>query len=222
MTKLSDYKSKAPDIIGSTTINHGARVRLGLNCSEYVFLDHLTKKDQKGSIADTLSVYINTGFGESETKALFRSLIAKGFIVPDGQYYNITSKWEEAFPDLDREFESHFWLEVIEGHKKVAWTGAKKKAMEYYIRLRKKYSRDFIVTQRDNYFKFLDLQKKLRNFDQQRLMCQVFLNPATERYMEDYEDYIKQLKAKYGDPDVVKADPVTRDQVNQMYGKDNN
>lgn len=218
MTKLDNYKSKPPAIIGSTTINHAARVRLGLNCSEYVMLDHMAKKDEKGGQADTLTVYLNTGFTIDEASRLFRSLIAKGFVMVTGDDFTLTSKWADAFPDIDKEFEACFWTK----DGKVAWTGTKKKALEYYYKLRKKYSRDFLVEQRDNYFEFLKLQKKLRNFDQQKLMCQVFLNPANERFNEDYADYIKQLKAHYGDPDAVKPAPITKEDVMNQYGKNNN
>jgi hypothetical protein len=218
MGNLDNYKSKTPAIIGSTTINHSARVRLGLNCSEYVFMDHLSKKNEKGSQADTLTVYISTGFAIGEMEVLFKSLIAKGFILPKGNDFELTMKWEEGFTSIEKEFDNLFWK--IEG--KVVWTGTRKKALEYYIKLRKSYSAEFLMDQRNKYFNFLELQKNLRKFDQQKVMCQVFLNPSNERYMEDYGDYIEQLYKKYGRPDNVKPEPVTRADIAKAYGKDNN
>lgn len=219
MSKLDSYKSKAPDIVGSTTINHAARVKLGLTCSEYVILDHLFRQETKEKMADTLTTYIKTGFEVQEAHALFNALVIKGFIYINGpDSFELTDKWREAFPDIELEFENCFWLE----NGKVAWTGTKKKALEHYIRIRQKYSKDFIVTQRTNYFEFLKLQKQLRNFDQQKLMAQVFLNPSTERFCEDYADYNRQLKEKYGNPDKVKPNPISREEVMNQYGKDNN
>lgn len=218
MGKLDNYTSKAPDIVGSTTINHAARVLMGINCSEYVMLDHIARTDAKGKQADTLSVYIATGFTESEAKRVFDSLVLKGFLHLVGEDFMLTDKWESAFPDLNKEFDQFFWFENL----KPAWTGTKKKALEYYAKLRKSYSRDFLHTQRNNYFEFLKLQAQLKKFDQQRMMAQVFLNPSNERYMEDYADYIVQLKAKYGDPNEVKPSPISRDDVMKEYGKDNN
>jgi hypothetical protein len=220
MTKLETYVSKAPVIIGSTTINHEARIRLSLNCSEYCLLDHLSKKTEKGDQADTLTIYINTGFTVKETQMLLNSLILKGFvrIETEAGKYSLTTKWEEAFPDIEKEFDSNFWR--IE--RKVVWTGTRRKALEYYVKLRKKYSSVFLMDQRNNYFNYLTLQKELRKFDQQRMMCQVFLNPANERFLEDYTEYIEELNKKYGKKEEPTIEPVTRKQVMEAYGKDNN
>lgn len=226
MDKLQNYKSKPPAIIGSTTINHEARVRLGLNCSEYCLLDFLYRKQLNKEQSDTTSAYISTGFSESEVIAIFKGLIVKSFIYISNGKYELTKKWQEGFANLENEFEEFFWKEKVTDSNgkitdKVAWTGTKKKAIDYYIRLRKQYSKDFLVSQRDRYFEYLRLQKRLRNFDQQRLMCQVFLNPSTERFLEDYGGYIADLKEKY-EPNPVVIKPITREDVLNSYGKDNN
>jgi len=219
--KLSNYRSSAPPIIGSTVINHAARVRLGLNCSEYCLLDHLSKKDERGGVADTSTVYINTGFTVKDIEGLFRSLIAKGFVYldPKNNSYELTSKWEEGFPNIEKEFETKFWK--ING--KVAWPGSRAKSLSYYIKLRKKYSADFLESQRDHYFKYLELELKYRKFDRQKVMCQVFLNPANDRFLEDYKSYIAQIEEKYAPKEViVKPVPITKQDVLNQYGKDNN
>jgi hypothetical protein len=218
MDKLDSYKSKAPAIIGSTTINHEARIRLGLNCSEYCLLDHLTRQEDKGQHADMLTIYINTGFTMAEVEKLFGTLVLKGFARVDNGKYILTKKWEEGFADIENEFDNMFW----KIDNKVVWTGTRKKALEYYVKLRKRYSSEFLMTQRNNYFNFLLLQKQLTRFDQQKMMCQVFLNPMTERFNEDYAEYIVQLKNKYGVTDKPKPEPLTREAVNAAYGKNNN
>ena len=221
MGKLDDYKSKLPSINGSTTINHEARVRLGLTCSEYVLMSHLANIQEKKKKHENLSFYLSTGFGPSEITALFKALIGKGFVYisnPAEGDYEVTSKWNDGFADIEKEFDNKFWK--VDG--KVAWTGTRKKALEYYVKLRKRHAKDFLVKQRDDYFTFLDLQYKLRNFDQQKTMCQVFLNPMNERYLEDYADYIVQLKAKYGDPDKPTPKPVSKEEIMKEYGKDHN
>ena len=218
MTKLDTYQSKAPVIIGSTTINHETRVRLGLNCSEYCLLDHLSRKEEKGDQADTLTTFINTGFTVKETQILFGALVIKGFVRIDGNKYILTDKWAEAFPDMDKEFDNNFWRV----DRKVSWTGTRRKALEYYVKLRKRYSSEFLMTQRNDYFNFLEIQKKLTKFDQQKMMCQVFLNPANERFLEDYKRYIIDIRNKYEPKEEQKAVPVTREQVMAQYGKDNN
>lgn len=218
MGKLETYQSKAPVIIGSTTINHEARVRMALNCSEYCLLDHLARKTEKGDQADALTIYINTGITVKETQAILGNLVLKGFARIDNGKYSLTNKWYEAFPDIEKEFDNNFWRI----NREVVWTGTKKKALEYYIRLRKRYSSVFLMEQRNNYFNYLKLQKELRKFDQQKVMCQVFLNPANERFLEDYQGYTNELIKKYGKQEEQKTEPISREKVMEAYGKNNN
>jgi len=224
MGKLEEYKSKAPDIVGSSTINHAARVKLGLTCSQYCFLDFLHRRQENPT--GNQSMWINLGFGEREIDQLTLECMQKGYVMiesgVDGRNASLrlSSKWYNAFTSAEKEFEE-FWHETVENKRSVAWTGTKKKALEYWVKLRKKHSFDFMMKQRNDYFQFLRLQKKLRKFDQQRLMCQVFLNPANERYMENYEDYVMQLLKHYGDPEQPKIKPVTKDDILNQYGKDN-
>jgi len=218
MGKLEEYKSKAPDIVGSSTINHAARVKLGLTCSQYCFLDFLHRRQENPT--GNQSIWINLGFGEKEIEQLTRECMQRGFVLLNDTGFVLTGKWFEAFTSAEKEFEE-FWHETVENKRSVAWTGTKKKALEYWVKLRKKHSFDFMMKQRNDYFQFLRLQKKLRKFDQQRLMCQVFLNPANERYMENYEDYVMQLLKHYGDPEPTKIKPVTKDDILNQYGKDN-
>lgn len=223
MSKISDYRSSPPQITGSSTINHEIRVKLELTCSEYVLIDHMHRKELKGEMADTLSVYINTGFTEQNQTLLIKSLIAKGFLfIEPGQKIVLTSKWADSFSNLDKEFEA-FWYEFDDNVKRVvAWTGTKKKALEYWHKLRKKHSFEYLMSQRNAYFEYLKLEHK-RGFARQRMMCQVFLNPGSERYMEDYADYAKQLKIKLGlikDNGVVE-NVLTEEKRKEFYAKDN-
>ena len=223
MGKLEEYKSKAPDIVGSSTINHAARVKLGLTCSQYCFLDFLHRRQENPT--GNQSIWINLGFGEKEIEQLTRECMQRGYVLLNDTGFVLTGKWNEAFTSAEKEFEQFWHKKLTDKNNRsvdmVAWYGAKKKALEYWVKLRKKHSFEFLMKQRDDYFQFLKLQKKLRNFDQQRLMCQVFLNPATERYMENYADYIEQLKKHYGDPEQPKIKPVTKEEILSQYGKDN-
>ena len=231
---MKEFRSSPPKIIGSTTINHEIRVKLGLNCSEYCMLDHLSKKEDKGQLADTLSVYIHTGFAEEAQTAILKSLMLKAMVAITSdaggrdQDIVVSNKWYDAFPDLNKEFDQ-FWFEVIPDKqnpnhliRQMAWTGTKKKAIEYWHKLRKKYSFDYMMAQRAAYFEYLELENK-RGFARQRMMCQVFLNPMNERYAEDYSDYANQLRKKLGlnAPADQKNQPLTMDKLKEAYGKDN-
>jgi hypothetical protein len=235
MGKITDFRSSAPKITGSTTINHEIRVKLGLNCSEYCMMDHLSRKEDKGEFADTLSVFISTGFAEVAQTALLKELMKKAMVAVvsgvdgKGQEIKISQKWLDAFPDIDREFE-FFWVEIIPDakgvpHQRPAWTGTKKKALEYWHKLRKKYSLEYMMAQRASYFEYLELEHK-RGFQRQRMMCQVFLNPSNERYAEDYADYAKQLRIKLGlmkdDKEMPTSSILTVDKMKEAYGKNNN
>ena len=223
MGKIADYRSSPPKITGSSTINHEIRVILQLTCSEYVLLSYMSKEQEKGQMADTLSVYINTGFIEQNQELLLKSLIVKGFIrIEPNQVFKVTSKWYDAIPNLDKEFDL-FWFEMKNDKRIPAWTGTKKKAIEYWHKLRKKYSFDYLMLQRTNYFEYLALENK-RGFDRQRMMCQVFLNPANERYAEDYADYAKQLRIKLGIdvPETKKEEVLTEEKRKEFYAKNNN
>ena len=66
-----------------------------------------------------------------------------------------------------------------------------------YIKLRKKYSRDFILEQKEFYFKFLDLTKET-GFNQKPMMAERWLNPTNEYYLNDYSSEIKNLEKQLG------------------------
>lgn len=216
MTKLEEYKSQEPAIVGSSTINHAARVKLGLNCSEYCLIDLVVRKKEKSEHFHDDDAHIYLGFNDNEVMVLVKSLIMKGFLLIQDDKYVLTDKWANGFADIEKEFDNLFWKK----DGKVCWTGTRKKALEYWIKIRKRHALEFLVGQRDKYFMFLELQKKYRGFDQQRVMCQVFLNPANERYLEDYTTYVADLKKKY-EPDLPTPKRLTREDIISAYGKDN-
>jgi hypothetical protein len=184
----------------------------------------MSRKQDKNELADTLTTYVNTGFSLENQGMILKGLVAKGYIMilPENKY-KITDKWYDAFPNIEKEFNQYFWIEIDEhGNARSAWTGTKKKALEYYIKLRKKYSRDYLSTQRANYFEYLKLENQ-RGFARQRMMAQVFLNPGNERFAEDYADYTEQLRIKLGiKPATQTNNPITIDKVREAYGKNNN
>ena len=140
MNKLSDYKSKIPAVVGSTTINHASRIRLSLNCSEYVMLDYLARCQTKGIQVDSISIYIHTGFSIEAQEAIMRALMVNAWIYIKNEEHGkpllmVSDRWMDSAVDIEKEFDKHFWKE----NDKVVWTGTRKKALEYYIRLRKKY-----------------------------------------------------------------------------------
>lgn len=218
---LKDFQSGMPNVHGRTTINHEARVKLMLNCSEYVFMEWLHRETQKGKDPDTLECYVNTGFNEEQQQMLMKTLISKGMIMPsDDKTPTITTRWESAFANLDAEFEKFFW--VKDG--KVCWTGSKPKAKTLYINLRKKVSRELILKQRNTYFKYLECEEKL-GFRRQKMMATVFLGPQ-ERWDEDWETQLQECRKRIAAKDKEHEKrkdikPVSKEEIDKMYGENN-
>lgn len=223
-TKAFDnFKSSAPSISGHTTINHNIRVKLGMNCSEYVMMDFIQEQKNKGIIPDVSDCWRKTGFKEEEQTHLIKNLIMKNFIEvskKDPNDFEIREKWKNAFKSIDDEFEI-FWHELNpEKHKfEVCWTGSKPLAKSNFLKVRKKYAFDFLLKQRSEYFEFLKACHET-GFPRQKMMCTVFLGPQ-ERFLEDFAkakaDLLKSHKKEEKKKDTPKA--VSMDQVKDLYSK---
>lgn len=218
---FKDFKSEPPKVFGRSTINHEARMELMLNCSEYVFMDWFYREVSKGKEPEILDCYVNTGFTGDQQQRLMKSLITKGFLIPtNDDSPKLTSKWESGFADLDKEFEVYFWKQ----DGKVCWNGSKPNALKLYVKLRKNISRDFLLKQRNTYFKYLECEHKL-GFQRPKLMCSVFLGPQ-ERFNEDWKGQLEEAQAKLNarEAEYTKregAKAMTQDEMKNLYGKDN-
>ncbi len=190
--KIIEMKVKLPSILGSTTINHAARIQLGLNASEYVLMDYIYRCVQKKKEMEVTETYRQTGFATDQQEILLRGLVMKGFVWPDQvSPPKITSKWESAFADMKAEFDNLFWR--MNG--KVYFPGSNKKAFELYYKLRKQYSRDFLINQRNQYARFLNMQEK-NGFDQAKMMAERWLNPKNENYLIDWKTMGDEVEKK--------------------------
>jgi hypothetical protein len=219
---LKDFKSEMPKVHGRTTINHEARMQLMINCSEYVFMDWLHRAFQnKMKEPDVIDCYVKTGFTSDQQQRLMKSLIQKGFLSPtDNDSPTMTQKWNSAFADLDKEFDEFFWVKNF----KVCWTGSKPIAKKLYVQLRRNVSREFLMHQRNTYFAYLECEAKL-GFARQKMMATVFLGKA-ERYNEDWESQLQECRKRLNkiteELDKRKdIKPVSKDEVDKLYGKDN-
>ena len=68
-------------IRGFTTINHEHRMKLRLNCSEYVLMDYIANCTEKKKAYTNINCYEQTGFNNEEQQILLKRLINKGFIL---------------------------------------------------------------------------------------------------------------------------------------------
>jgi hypothetical protein len=214
--KMMDHIVKKPDITGSTTINHAARVELGLNCSEYVLMSHIYHCVKNQKPLDSNDAYVKTGFSEEESLAIVRGLIQKGFVMlRDSPIPDITTKWESAFTDIESEFENMFWTK----DGKVVWTGSSRKmSLTFYVKARKRYARDILIENRNDYLEYLGWEHK-KGFNRQIMGCEKYLNEKNEYYLVDWKTMSKQieeqLKPMQAEQKVV--EPLTAESRKKMY-----
>lgn len=196
-TNLKKMTVPTITINGHSTINHNLRVKLRLNCSEYVMMDFLHNQKIASKVPDIQDCYKATGFSENEQKAVLTKLIEKGMLINPDKFaseFIITDKWLNVFTSVEKEFEEFFWLK--DGKK--CWTGSKPQAKKNFVFVRKNYELDFLISQRDWYFLFLEECEK-KNFFRQKMMCSVFLGPQ-ERFLEDWKEQYEKLAPKKKEP----------------------
>lgn len=229
---MTEKKVTSPTIFGSTTINHAARILLKMNASEYVLMDYIYRCVQKKKEMEVTETYRQTGFTTDQQEILLRSLVMKGFIWPDQvSPPRITSKWESAFADLKAEFDNLFWKKADEeGKMKVFWPGSNKKSFVFYHTIRKQYSREFLIEQRDEYARFLEMQSK-NGFDQATMMAERWLNPRNENYLTDWKQMAddvekktieKEKRQKLGRETTAKSETIISAERKKQYEQDSN
>ena len=221
---LADFKSKAPEITGFSTINHNLRVKLGLNCSEYIIIDYVHNRNLAGKPADIQHCKVRTGFGQHEQEYILNSLIKKGFILPPSEgatRFAVSGKWREALSNIEDEFEKSFWV-IFDKEKRrfiPCWPGSKSQAKKNYAKVRKSYTHEFLLQKRSEYFEYLDACHKT-GFIRQKMMASVFLGPQ-ERFLEDWkqqkETQLKLHKVEEKPEKPVKA--MTMEQVKKLYSE---
>lgn len=180
---IATMKVGTPSILGTSTINHAARVELGLNASEYVLMDYIYRRIVKKEGLDITETYRQTGYIASEQERLLNRLIEKGFVFPiNCDPPQITDKWRSAFANINIEFDELIWMK----NDKVFFPGNKKTARSAYIKLRKKYSRDFMIEQRDHYARLIKLENS-RGFPRQVMIATRFFGPK-EEFLNDWKN----------------------------------
>lgn len=222
MSVFENFKSEKPPVTGTSVINHAVRLKLKLNCSEYVYLSYLASCVKKSIVIDPMEVYKETGMDVNEQNVLTKTFIANAFVFieKDGSL-TLTSKWFDAWPNHEKEFEE-FWFK----DKKAIWTGSKKKALEFYIKVRKQISKDKLIEQRNKYLEFIAATRKT-GFNRDVMMAERWLNPKNEYYLEDYQSYIDQLKTRYSwlfvtPGETPQAASLTKDDYTKAYEQDTN
>ena len=149
----------------------------------------------------------------NQQNQLAKELIVKGFLYMDvnGVIFP-TDKWASGWPKIEEEFEV-FWKK----DGKNCWTGSKKQGFILYSKVRKSVEKDTLLRQRDYYFDFLSATRKT-GFNRAAMMIERWLNPKNEYYMEDYKQYIEDLKNRY--PGIFKPTTTGQPQAQSLTKED--
>ena len=213
--KIMDHVVQKPDITGSTTINHAARVELGLNCSEYVLMSYVFHCAKNNKPLTVMETYQKTGFEEEAQLQVIRGLVQKGFVLfSPNEVPQVTSKWESAFTNIEDEFENLFWKK----DGKVVWLGSsRKQSLTFYIKARKKYPKETLIENRNDYIEYLDMEHK-RGFNRQIMGCEKYLNEKNEYYLVDWKVLIERIKKELHPKEETKiVEPLTKESRKKMY-----
>jgi hypothetical protein len=213
--KIMDHVVQKPDITGSTTINHVARVELGLNCSEYVLMSYVFHCAKNNKPLTVMETYQKTGFEEEAQLQVIRGLVQKGFVLfSPNEVPQVTSKWESAFTNIEDEFENLFWKK----DGKVVWLGSsRKQSLTFYVKARKKYPKETLIENRNDYIEYLDMEHK-RGFNRQIMGCEKYLNEKNEYYLVDWKVLIERIKKELHPKEETKiVEPLTKESRKKMY-----
>lgn len=204
---ILNQKVGLPEITGMTTINHAARIFLELNCSEYVLMNYIYQCHKNRTPMEVTETYRKTGFKQDEQIAVAWTLQRKGFlIVSSDPIPTITSKWESAFTDLEKEFEEEFWKK---DGKSIWLTSSKKASFKFYSDLRKSYPKKIVIEARDKYVEYLEWEHK-GGFNRAIMGCEKFLNPKNEFFLADWEGMTNKIKERLNPR---KVQPASEEQI---------
>ena len=178
--------------VGMNTVDHYRRTKLGLNCTEYCVLDTIFQRKRKGKYTQFVSIEVFTMIDPQDISEALDRMEEIGIIKEiDAKYY----LHKKVFAQLDEEegnkfaeeFEE-FW-KLPDSFKLGVWPGAKKAALNKFIKVRKKHSLEYLLQQRNRYIELLELQPW-----RSMMMATVFLNMETGRFTEDFAGQIESIK----------------------------
>ena len=198
MGTFSEYsarKSNRAQVSGITEIIHSARVKGGLSMEEYAILDLLTKKGNKKYGWEIF--YRKLGMSADDASAIIKKLRQKGYIGVSGGTAKVLPLFNQLFESTEAEFEE-FWTIVEDKKLKAAWGGSKPEAKKHYTTLRRKYSAEYLLSQRNDYFRYLEYEKTHNKFNRAKMGGPVFLNPDKERFKEEWAEHLPKPEKPKG------------------------
>jgi hypothetical protein len=198
---------------GINRIEHSIRITLGLNCTEYCVFDTILSRKQRKKPTKFVDIENYTGLLPSEINNSINKMIEATLIkIVNNEYLLNRNMIKAAFAKQEDQFEKEFeqfWK--IEKDKKLVncWPGPRTDALNKFKIARKKHSFEFIMKQRDNYFKLLE-----HEIWRKPMQATKFLNIKTGQIEEDWvsqwPDHFKQEKE-------TQPKPLTKQQKDNLY-----
>lgn len=196
---------------GENIIIHSARIKLGLQCVEFCVLDTILQRKLKNKETSFVDIENHTGFdpfmiNESIGRLKELNIVKES----NNQFYLNRTLIENAFKEKEDDYEREFnifWK--TDDEKNVCWPGPKKDAFDKFKFARKKYSFDFIIKQKKNYFKLLEHETWRKP-----MQATKFLNIKSGQIEEDWysqwPDHFKKEKDS-------KSKPLTIEEKEGLY-----
>jgi hypothetical protein len=178
--KNKKVKSLLPQ--GINTIEHSARLKLGLNCEEYCIFDTILsrKKKDKKTIFDDIQNH--TGLLPSVINiAIFTMTEINLIKTKDSNFMLNTEMVHNAFKEQNDMYEEEF-KQFWKKDNVNCWPGPKELAFSKFKIARKKHSFEFIMKQKEDYFVLLEHETWRRP-----MQASKFLNVNTGQIKEDWK-----------------------------------
>jgi len=192
-------KIKNTSPFGENIIVHSARIKLGINCTEYCIFDTILSRKLKAKDTQFADIENYTGFEPEIIDRAIKNMEEIMLIKTVNNKYLINKKSiTEAFSDhedkLEKEFDQ-FWNLKIDRKDDNRWPGPRQASFDKYKIARKKYDFDYIIRQAKDYFRLLEHETWRKP-----MQATKFLNVKTAQVEEDFKsqwpDHFKEKKTE--------------------------
>ena len=210
MTKFSEKITERTWPSGTTCINHRVRVMMDLTLTEYCILDLIIKRKSMGKDVTYTTIENSLGIPVDTITKATKLLEQKQMIKYDNKFF-LNPETVKRLKVLEEgqyasEFEV-FWMMKKDDKNVVAWPGPRKDAYEKFVTARKQFSLEFIMKQRENYFKYLVIHPW-----RQKMIASKFLNVKTGQIEEDF---LAQIKTE--STEVKRDEKITSKQKEELF-----
>jgi len=171
---------------GKNIIEHSVRIKLGLTCDEYCVFDTILSRKKRNKTTKFADIENFSGLSPEiinlSILKMSQMLLLK---INNNEFFLNKTMIDEAFKPLDDKLEDEFekfWKIEKDGKLTNCWAGPRTAALIKFKVARKKFSFEFIMQQRSDYFKLLEHQTY-----RQVMQATKFLNIKTGQIEEDFK-----------------------------------